>query len=1123
MSERNTLEALIGELIKVLSPLTTLTPTEAPVFLAELGLQVSKSQANAVKSALTKTANAIGQLVDIDFELNNAIESQNLGKVIEKGVVAIDQIAQLISGFGQLKTALATLNLPDAGPIVADLPKQLFNYLLARYLGRSQGTKEILQLTGILRCTDHNVGVFDPQKPFYTTNEFHFERISGWLGHPSGELANLYGWGTNGFDGKEILAILDRIVAESGLPTLYDPAVSPPRLDLVFVELLPRTDLNPRGIELRLNQGLSKGSIELSRQYWATTLNLHADVLAGTSIVLQPSKITINPPEATKLTGKVGAAAYSYRRTASDPLPLLSIAGGSRVSVEEATASLGLVAGSTGEAQVEFGADLKRGKVLISTEKADGFIADILDGFSIESNFDLGFAFSPDNGLHVRGSGALEIQLASHISLGLVELTSLTMSIRVDNGKFPVGIATDIKATLGPLVAVVEGMGFEVSLALSDTNSGNLGPLDFDAGLKPPKGVSLSLDVGVIKGGGYLYFDADRGEYTGALELVLAGFVNIKSIGLITTKMPDGSEGFSLLIILTAGFGSGIQLGFGFALLEVGGLLGLNRTMDLQALMEGVRTGALNSIMFPKDVIANAPKIISDLRTFFPPHEGIFLIGPMAKLGWGTPALISVSLGIIIEIPGNVAIVGVLRVALPADDVAIIVLQVNFAGAIEFDRQRVYFFAALFESRILFLTIDGEMGLLVAFGDDANFVLSVGGFHPSFSPPPLPFPSPKRVSISLVNSPLVRVRVEGYFAVTSNTVQFGARAELFFGLDEINAQGHIAFDALFQFSPFHFIIQVSASFSVEVFGVGLFSIRVCGSLEGPTPWRARGEGSISILFFDIDVDIDTTWGESRDTNLPPITVMPLLKAEFEKPENWRALLPSGANLLVSLRGLPPVDAALVLHPVGVLRVSQRRLPLELTLAKVGNQKPNDVQRLRVAVAGSGLAKSADTFEQFAPAQFQDLSDAERLSRPAFAPERGGLELSAAGQQLATSRMVKRVVRYEEIIIDSNFKRFTRRFSVFVSTLFYFFLNGASISKSELSGAKKQQLQPFDEKITVSGERYVVASQSTNKAHAAEAKGFLSEASAREYLKTQIAQDVTLAESLHVIPAYEEAA
>src|SRR2546423_3072272 len=288
----------------------------------------------------------------------------------------------------------------------------------------------------------------------------------------------------------------------------------------------------------------------------------------------------------------------------------------------------------------------------------------------------------------------------------------------------------------------------------------------------------------------------------------------------------------------------------------------------------------------------------------------------MAKLGWGTPLLISISLGIIIEIPGNITILGVLKVVMPGDDAALIVLQVNFVGAIEFDKKRLYFFAALFESRIVFMTIEGEMGLLAAFGDDANFVLSVGGFHPRFSPPPLPFPSPRRISISLLNTPTSRLRIEGYFAVTSNTVQFGARADLFFGLDSLNVQGFLSFDALFQFSPFHFIIEISASLSVKVFGAGLFSVGISGSLDGPSPWHIKGHGSISLLFWDIGVDFETTWGESRATEVPPISVMPILEGEINKNDNWQARLPPANNLLVSLRRLTAGEVPVVLHTSG---------------------------------------------------------------------------------------------------------------------------------------------------------------------------------------------------------------
>jgi hypothetical protein len=217
------------------------------------------------------------------------------------------------------------------------------------------------------------------------------------------------------------------------------------------------------------------------------------------------------------------------------------------------------------------------------------------------------------------------------------------------------------------------------------------------------------------------------------------------------------------------------------------------------------------------------------------------------------------------------------------------------------------------------------------------------------------------------------------------------------------------------------------------------------------------------------------------------------------------------------------EAALILHPVGTLRVSQRALPLELKLDKVGNQKPNDVNKLSVAVAGGGLAKRADTMDRFAPAQFQNFSDSDKLSRPAFAPEKSGIELSAAGADLRSSAMVKRIVRYEEIVIDSNYKRFARRFRGYIGVLFDFFLRGNAAAKCELSRANKKKLDPFEEKILVSSETFTVALQSTNKAFAEDSIAFHSEASAREYMRVKTAANSALADELHVIPSYERAA
>jgi hypothetical protein len=548
--------------------------------------------------------------------------------------------------------------------------------------------------------------------------------------------------------------------------------------------------------------------------------------------------------------------------------------------------------------------------------------------------------------------------------------------------------------------------------------------------------------------------------------------------------------------------------------------------MMLEPIASGIRTGAINSIMFPPDPVANAPRIISDLRMYFPPREGTFLIGPMVKLGWGTPTLISLSLGIIIEIPGNIAIVGLMRIALPAEDAPIIVVNVAFIGAIEFDKNRIWFFAAMFDSRILFMTMEGEMGLLMDFSDNPNFVLSVGGFHPAFNPPPLPFPNPRRIHIDVLRTPVQRITVENYLAVTSNTVQFGARAELFYGTDGFNIHGSFSFDALFQFSPFHFVIDISFSVGMDAFGFGVFSVSLKLKLQGPAPWNARGTATLSIdlwLFsIDISVDFDITWGEADNPKLPSINAIPLLVAEFNKVDNWRAEIPQSANLLVSLRKLDGNAETLVLHPVGMLRISQRTIPLGINVDKVGSNAVADAHLFSVKanVASLGTISKAPQ-EKFAIAQFQNLSDADKLSRPSFQDIDGGVELAFSGKQLGSSKVAKRVVRYEVKVIDGDNKYHASRWFTSIGTLFVHWLGGAAISQSPLSFARKKSMVPTleNDRVKVGQPGYVVASSENNKP-VVSAPVFASEAHARDYLNSQISANPGMAEEIHVIPTFE---
>ncbi|MGW7346663.1 DUF6603 domain-containing protein [Streptomyces sp. NPDC054854] len=1120
MSEPGTLQTTILLVADALAPLGgAFAPDRAAATLAELGIVTTPAQAGAVASAAQPAAAAATALTEDAAALVQALVDDDTAEVVTRTFSAIERIATVVDGIDDLQSAVAGLGVPPA--VAGAFAERLFNFLLVRSLDRGTGVNEILELLGILARQRVNEGSTDPALPPHVISTFDFSVLGPWITDPVGVLSARYGWGTVGFDGIDLLRRLGAVLERFGVPGVLDDTGPTPMLDFAVIAIRPRTDLTPRGLGADLRQSLPRRTLDLGVEDLTVELETQADLPFGLELTFQPASgvgITL-PGGSPGLSGAVTLRVLADRTAAVEKFLIFGEGDASRLEFGR----LGLEAtlrfdGTAAIPSLRF--DAGGGKVRISLADADGFIATILKGVELESDFDLAAGIRAEGGVYFEGSSTLEVQLASHLDLGPVEISAFTVSVGIDGATFPVGLAADLTAVLGPLVAVVQQVGVRAVFELTENRDGNAGPVDVGLEFKPPIGVGLAIDAGPVRGGGFLRIDAERGEYAGVLQLSLLDVVSVTAIGVITTKFPDGSTGFSFLAVISVEFNPGIQLGFGFTLIGVGGLVGLNRSVDLDALAAGARSGSIDTILFPQDVVANATRIISDLRVFFPPAQGVFLIGPMVKLGWGTPTLISLSLGVIIEIPGNVAIVGKLTVAIPDVKAALIIIQVAFIGAIEFDTKRVWFTAVLYDSRIIYMPLEGGMGVLAAFGDDPNFVVTVGGFHPAYNPPALPFPDVPRIAINILNTPVAKVIVTAYFAVTSNTVQFGAAAEVYFGVGIANIQGHLGFDALFQFSPFYFVITVSASLSVKLFGAGLFSVRFRGTLEGTSPWHIEGTGSISLLFWDVDVDFSTTWGDKEDTELPPISVLPIVEAEFQKAENWTAKLENSNTLLVSLRPLSP-EADLVLHPLGSLSITQRAVPLGITLDKLGSQRPDDADLFHIAAATTGLQRRAEIMESFATAQFKELSDDQKLSAADFEKEEAGIELAAGGSQTKTSFMTKRVVRYEQIIIDTVFRRFVLVIGTLVSGLFHHFLAGNAVARASVSVRTRDRLHLFDEKIVVAPTAYVVASTATNAPFAgAPFVGFASRAAAQEYLATQIKADPAVAARAHILRGHE---
>ena len=383
---------------------------------------------------------------------------------------------------------------------------------------------------------------------------------------------------------------------------LFDDTAVPPRLDLVFVEAVAKTDVTPHGLLLTVKNQVSTGVLNIPISADARAeFQLAFEFPPNLGIALLPSgEVSVIPPApGATFLGDVRAKIIAEKTAPPEPFILFGSAGASRLELQSFTLTVGsgfAWDGTRGNGSFLLEGEARDLKVIIDTTSGDGFLAKIMPGTRIEAAFTTKIGVSTEHGFYFSGSGALEVQLPVHIELGPVALERLTIAAKLDGGEIPTSVGVNLRADLGPLVAVVENIGVTATFSFPAENQGNLGPLDFALGFKPPNGVGLSLDVSIVKGGGYLFFDFDREEYAGVLELSIAEIVTVKAIGLITTKMPDGSKGFSMLIIITAEFGTGIQLGFGFTLIGLGGLLGLNRTMNLPPLVEGVRTGAVNSI-----------------------------------------------------------------------------------------------------------------------------------------------------------------------------------------------------------------------------------------------------------------------------------------------------------------------------------------------------------------------------------------------------------------------------------------------------------------------------------------------------------------------------------------------
>ncbi len=1031
------LQSFVGEIAALLGPITRAAQSEdarARLF-AQLGVLAGEDDAQLLASlqAIAELVTAVQALAAED-----AASFDSVAAVLDAADRAFARVRELVQG-----------GSPVAG--AEGVGRGLVSLLAAAWLGsRHPVGREVAALLTVLEPAEDHA----PRPPVVVNGEvlrlpvaidrFHGNRLVDLLRDPIATLRAAY---VNDLQTDEdahavankLFRPLSRLLRDARVPCRYginpgdevllgDAATLISHALIVYVndELLGAEA--EAGIVLAISPasrgdlGLVVtpfGSIAQTRSVGAWTLEL--ELTAGVEAIAygRHGLTLLAGPGTTEVTGRIVGTLVKF---GAEPAAVLGTPDGVRLEIGSLRLALDTALSEAHQA-IAVSADLSPAAFVLAPAAADGFLASLLPREGVRTDFDLGLAWSSDAGFTFRGHAGLEAIVPVGRSLAGVTLESIHLGLRARDGLLAGEVSASLGACLGPVRVRVDRFGIE-ALAAFPEDGGNVGVADVAIRIKPPTGIGLSVDAdGVVTGGGMLTYDAVAHLYAGALQLSIHEAITVKAFGLITTRLPDGREGYSLLVFITAEDFEPVPLGLGFMLRAIGGLVAVHRSFSEDALREGMAHDTLGTLLFPKDPIGGAPALIQALGTAFPIRTGSYLLGLLARITWFTPTLVNMDLALVLELgrQRRLLVLGRISALLPSADNDLVRLKLDAVGVIDFDQGTASVDGVLVDSRLahkFVLTGASAFRARWASGPGAGFILSVGGVNPRFAPPAT-LPKLSRITIALASGDNPRVTCEAYFAVTANTLQFGARASLYAAAHGFSVEADAGFDVLIQVVPFHFLADFHAAAQLKRGSRRLFKVTLRGELEGPRPLRVSGKASFEVLWCDVTVRFDKTLVGGERPPLPPaVDVAAELKRALESPANWSSQRPGGRQQGVTLVARPP-GGPIAVDPLGTLVFKQQVVPLNTArdIETFGGAPVAGARRFQVsATLGARAQATRPVRDQFPPSQFFRMSDDERLASPSFEEMDAGIEFGSEDVHFDAAQAVAAPLAFETVAL-----------------------------------------------------------------------------------------------------------
>ena len=1046
-------KTVLSELAKFISPLGSALEDEEALgkFLLNFGYEVDVSALSGAVQQLGPLATATVNLVSrVENDLSQGgVDNINVDAVIALVTTTFTDL----DNFGDAFNSIQGLNaLPNKAENLGKLPGDVLAHLLTRYLkGRADTALRVLELIGV----HHTTSVLNDSDQRwrgarYDYSAYNWARLGQLFRDPDAWGQELYGWGTD-FDSNTALvrlgAILETITSLTRFEQMTDvqvqhflPSAAGDGAKMIVAPLLAETNNNntaevgaalfpvsgagaqrppaDRGLALgpysigNLNQTVAVfgGQGELSIQGAIGSLG-------GAILSMRPSGLSADiGVGATAFNGEFGAELVVAPPDGQEHIVLIGEADGTRLQIDQVNVKGGGSVTSAQDFDGYFAAGVTKLTMVIDPSD-DGLLGGVLSG-PLEINAgDLALGWRPGRGLYFEGGSNLGIVVPVELSFGPVNITEFGIALEFDE-PMTVKLTATGDLTVGPLFAYAEDIGVSISLVEALDADGIFGKHDVDFGFVSPSSYALALQSDVISGGGYLSIEDTK--YRGALALKFQTF-GFSAFAILNTELPGEPGKFSFAASIFGEFS--VPLSFGFFLTGIGGFIGINRTIDSEALRSVLYEGRLDNLIFPSNPIENAASILEDMANVMPPQSGQHIIGPVVKIGWGQPSLVNVKLGIIIEVGDEVRIIilGGLDVILPTEPAAIVHLSITFFGEIDFSARTISFDATLTGSRILTYTLSGDAAIRTGWAPRLEHVASFGGLHPSF-PRPSNLPDLNAITLAFgTDNP--RITISGYVATTSNSLQFGARADLYakgpklWLIGQLAAEGYVYLDALVYFDPFAFDVALGGGLSLLRNGSSVLSLGFDLRLRGPNTFYISGKVWAKILGKKVKFSVTHRWGTEQSLPAPSADPVALLRQALEKSAGFEAVAPvnraGGVSFVAAEEGETLID------PLGGARLTQTAVPLDVTIEKVGEgQIAGGPARLDLDVfdANGQAVDTTDVDQSFVHGHFYNLTDAERLRATAFDTLKGGVEMVGPGLMGPTNKAIQSDYTYEYVEI-----------------------------------------------------------------------------------------------------------